>query len=307
MTRIITILTATVLVVSGPAVFGQTSAQAGGQASGSASAQASQSGAQASTGASASASSKQGKQGEQEGSLAAGTALNAQLNQSLDSKKCKAGDPVVAHTTEPVKSEGKTVLPKGTKLAGHVTRASARSNGDADSALGVQFDRAILKDGREIPLQASIQALAAAQTVAAVGGDDLQSAAGAGAGAGAGGSGGASGRGVVGGTGTMVGGAASGAASTVPRTVVGATGGVGSTVGATTNSLGRAGTGLSATGELTSTSRGVFGLDGLKLNGGEASSTEGSLITSAGKNVHLDSGTRMLVVTQAASSALAQR
>src|SRR5882762_7572934 len=246
MTRTITILTAAVLVVSGPAVFGQTSAQAGGQASGSASAQTSQSGAQASTGVSASASSNQGKQGEQEGSLAAGTAVNAQLNQALDSKKAKAGDPVVAHTTEPVKSEGKTVLPKGTKLAGHVTRASARFNGDADSALGVQFDRAILKDGREIPLQASIQAVAAAQTVAAVGGDDLQSA------AGAGGSGAASGRGVLGGTGTMVGGAASGAASTVPRTVVGATGGVGSTVGATTNSLGRAGTGLSATGELTS-------------------------------------------------------
>ena len=147
--------------------------------------------------------------------------------------------------------------------------------------------------------------MAAAQTVAAVGGDDLQSA--AGAGAGGGGSGAASGRGVVGGTGTMVGGAASGAASTVPRTVVGATGGVGSTVGAATNSIGRAGTGLSATGELTSTSRGVFGLDGLKLSGGEASSAEGSLITSAGKNVHLDSGTRMLVVTQAASSASAQR
>jgi len=302
MARIITILTATVLVLSGPAVFGQASAQAGGQASGSASAQASQSGAQASSGASASASSKQG---EQEGSLAAGTALNAQLNQTLDSKKVKAGDPVVAHTTEPVKSEGKTILPKGTKLAGHVTRASARSNGDADSALGVQFDRAILKDGREIPLQASIQALAAEQTVAAVGGDDLQSA--AGAGAAAGGSGAASGRGPVGGTGTMVGGAASGAASTVPRTVVGATGGASSTVGATTNSIGRAGAGLSAAGELTSTSRGVFGLNGLKLNSGEASSTEGSLITSAGKNVHLDSGTRMLVVTQAASSASAQR
>src|SRR5258708_18935388 len=181
MRRIITILTATVLVVSGPAVFGQTSAQAGGQASGSASAQASQSGAQASTGASASASSKQG---EQEGSLAAGTALNAQLNQSLDSKKVKAGDPGVAPTDEPVKSEGKTILPKGTKLAGHVTRASARSNGDADSALRVQCERAIMKDGREIPLQASIQALAAEQTVAAVGGDDRQGAGGSGAGSG---------------------------------------------------------------------------------------------------------------------------
>jgi len=186
MTRTITILTAAVLVLSGPAVFAQASAQAGGQASGSASAQASQSGAQASGGAagSASASGAQGGQQGSQGSLATGTALNAQLSQPIDSKKCKAGDPVTARTTESAKSEGKTVLPKGTKLVGHVTRASARSKGDADSALGVQFDRAILKDGREIPLQASIQALAAAQTVAAVGGDDLQGAGGAAGGAG---------------------------------------------------------------------------------------------------------------------------
>jgi len=307
MTRTITILTAAVLVLSVPAVFAQASAQAGGQASGSASAQASQSGAQASGGAagSASASGAQGGQQGSQGSLATGTALNAQLSQPIDSKKCKAGDPVTARTTESAKSEGKTVLPKGTKLVGHVTRASARSKGDADSALGVQFDRAILKDGREIPLQASIQALAVAQTVAAVGGDDLQGA--SGAAGGAGGSGAASGRGVLGGTGTVVGGAASGAASTVPRTVVGATEGAGSTVGATANSVGRSGTGLNAAGQLASTSRGVFGLNGVNLASGATSSAEGSLITSAGKNVHLDSGTQMLLVTQAATSASAQR
>jgi hypothetical protein len=302
MIRKITILTATVLVLSGPAVFGQASAQAGGQASGSASAQASQSGAQASSGAAASAS---GTQKEQQGSLAAGTALNAQLSQPVDSKKAKAGDPVTAQTTESVKSEGKTVLPKGTKLVGHIARATARSKGDAESALAVQFDRAILKGGREIPLQASIQALAAAQTVAAIGSDDMQSQ--GGAGGGAGGSGVASGRGVLGGTGAMVGGAASGAASTVPRTVVGATDGVGSTVGATANSVGRTGTGLNAAGQLTSTSRGVFGLNGLSLASGATGSAEGSFITSAGKNVHLESGTQMLLVTQAASSTSAQR
>jgi hypothetical protein len=175
--------------------------------------------------------------------------------------------------------------------------------------LAVQFDRAILKGGREIPLQTSIQALAAAQTVAAVGGDDLQGAGAVGGGAagGAGGSGAPSGRGALGGTGAIVGGAASGAASTVPRTVVGTTGEVGSTVGATANSVGRTGTGLNAAGQLTSTSRGVFGLNGVSLASGATSSAEGSLITSAGKNVHLDSGTQMLLVAQAASSASAQR
>src|SRR4029434_9997635 len=99
------------------------------------------------------------KQGEQSGSLAAGTAMSAQLNESVDSKKAKQGDPVTARTTEAVKSDGKVVIPKGTKLVGHVTRASARAKGDADSALAVQFNRAVLKDGHEMPLQVTIQAL----------------------------------------------------------------------------------------------------------------------------------------------------
>jgi hypothetical protein len=258
--------------------------------------------AQASGGASASASaSGSQRQGEQSASLGAGTAMNAQLSQPVDSKKAKPGDQVTAQTTEAVKADGKTIVPKGSKLVGHVTRSSARAKGDAESALAVEFDRAILKDGREIPLQASIQALAAAQAVAAVGGDELEPVGGVAQ------SGAASGRGTLGGVGSTVGGAASGAASTVPRTTTGATGAVGSTVGTATGATAGAGSGLSAAGELTSTSRGVFGLNGLHLNNAASNSTEGSLITSTGKNVHLDSGTRLLVVTHAATTATAER
>jgi hypothetical protein len=57
--------------------------------------------------------------------------------------------------------------------------------------------------------------------------------------------------------------------------------------------------GLNAAGQLTSNSQGVFGLNGLNLNAAASNATEGSVITSAGKNVHLDSGTRMLLVSQA--------
>src|SRR4029434_6234587 len=95
-------------------------------------------------------------------------------NESVDSKKAKQGDPVTARTTEAVKSDGKVVIPKGTKLVGHVTRASARAKGDADSALAVQFNRAVLKDGHEMPLQVTIQALFAAQSGAGGGGGDLE-------------------------------------------------------------------------------------------------------------------------------------
>ena len=293
MARTIHCLTAAALMLSGTVAQAQTSAQT----SGAAGTNRTQASGQASAGTSASTNDT--------GSVAAGTALNAELSQSVDSKKAKAGDPITARTTEAIKKDGQVVIPKGTKLVGHVTRASAKSKGDADSALAVQFDRAILKDGREMPLQATVQALAVEPRVAAVGPEDLQPA--GNIEGGAAGAGSAGNRGVVGGVGSTVGAAASGAASTVPRTAENATGAVNSTVSSAVNANGRAETGLSTSGELLPTSRGVFGLNGLNLNANAANSTEGSVITSAGKNVHLDSGTRMLLVTQAATSASAQR
>jgi len=247
------------------------------------------------------------KQSGENGSLAAGTAVNAELNQSLDSKKAKPGDSVTARVTEAVKADGKVILPKGTRLTGHVTRASARAKGDQDSTLALDFDRAVLKNGQEIPLAVSIQALAVAREATAVGGDDLEGVGAVSA------TGNNSGRGMVGGVAGTTAGAASGAAATVPRTAQSATGAVNSTVGgaagAAASSTAGATGGLNASGELSSTSRGVFGLNGLTLSAGATSSTEGTLVTSAGKNVHLDSGTRMLLVskTEASTSASNQR
>ena len=297
MARIISTILLGALAIVAPVTLAQTPGQAGGQA-----------GAQASGSANVQANGTAAS-GEQSSSLAAGTAMNAELNQALDSKKAKEGDVVTAHTTEAVKSGGKVVIPKGTKLVGHVTRATAKAKGDADSTLAVQFDRAVLKDGQTIPLQVAIQALASGEPGAAVGGDDLQGMGSTGGGASA--SGGSGNRGAMGGVASTVGGAASGAASTVPRTTQDATGAVNSTVSGATTTTGRtgasAGAGLNAAGQLTSTSRGVFGMNGLSLNGNAMNSAEGSVITSAGKNVRLDSGTRMLLVAQAGTSASAQR
>src|SRR5438270_5907597 len=99
-----------------------------------------------------------------EASLAGGTVLNATLNSSLDSKKAKPGEQITAHTTEAVKStDGRVILPKGTKLIGHVTQASARTNGQEQAVLAIQFDKAVLKDKQEMPLNVTIQAIATPQ------------------------------------------------------------------------------------------------------------------------------------------------
>jgi hypothetical protein len=237
--------------------------------------------------------------------LASGAAFNAALNSSLDSKKSKPGDAVTAHTTENVKSQDKaTVIPKGTKLVGHVTKASARAKGDAESELAIVFDRAILKNGEEVPLHVAIQAMAAPQTTASAPDADLNatgSVAGSAMDSGMGGS-----RGALGGVASTAGSAAGGVSKT-GATVGGAGDAVlrsaaSTTTGVTGSSHDAVG-GLNAAGELTSNSRGVFSMNGLNLNSAASNGTEDSVITSAGKNVHLDSGTRMLMVTQATASA----
>ncbi len=71
----------------------------------------------------------------------------------------------------------------------------------------------------------------------------------------------------------------------------------GAAAGSTVNTAGSA-AGTSAVGQLTSSSSGVIGLRGLSLNSEAASATQGSLIVSSSRNVHLDSGTRMLLRAQ---------
>ena len=70
-------------------------------------------------------------------------------------------------TEEDIKQDGKVVLKKGTHLVGHVTQAQARANGQTQSQLGIVFDHAVLKNGQEVPFNATIQAMASAQSAAA--------------------------------------------------------------------------------------------------------------------------------------------
>jgi trimeric autotransporter adhesin len=274
----------------------ETSAPAGAQTSGQASVEAgktqAQAGASSSTSAAASAQNGQANAG-----LSSGTTFNAELSSPLDSKKAKPGDAVNGRTTEAVKSPGKMVIPK---LLGRVTKASSRAKGEAESSLGIIFDKAILKNGEEVPLNVAVQALASAQSSASAAGDQMDTMGGL-AGSAAG-SGMAGGRGAIGGVTS----AAGGAAGTVTNTATTAGGAAGGAVNRTTNAAGRvAGAsegavgGLNAAGQLTSNSQGVFGLNGLHLNLAASNATEGTIITSSGKNVHLDSGTRLLLVTEA--------
>jgi len=91
--------------------------------------------------------------------LSAGTAINASLVAAIDSEKSKPGDPVSAVVTEPVVYQRSVLIPKGSKIVGRVVRTGA--DGEESSAVFVEFDRVILKNGQEALLNAGIQALAA--------------------------------------------------------------------------------------------------------------------------------------------------
>jgi hypothetical protein len=216
--------------------------------------------------------------------LASGTTLNAELSASIDSKKAKAGDQVMAQITEAVKENGKTVIPKSAKIVGHVTQAFARAKGDPESALAIQFDKAVLKKGQEIPLSVWIRAIAAEPRSVYQPGPEQNTTAGTPA---AGQSPmGASRSSTMGGP----------PAATGPP--VGAAGGAGGSLNDAERSAGSAG-GLNAAGQLTANSRGVFGMDGVRLATDASNASQGSLVTSSGKSLRLDSGTRLLLVISA--------
>src|SRR5437879_6988468 len=155
------------------AAQGSASVQSGTSAQSQSSVQANKSGAQASSNGSASTSAADTGKGTAD--ISGGTKIDATLANSLDAKKNKPGDRVEARTAQDVKQDGKVVLKKGTRLVGHVTEAQARTKEQAQSQLGIVFDHALTNNGQEIPLNASIQALAAARSSmdAAAGSGDM--------------------------------------------------------------------------------------------------------------------------------------
>ncbi len=221
------------------------------------------------------------RSGHSEASLVGGTPINAELNSSIDSKKAKPGDAVIAHTTEVVKSaDDRIILPKGTKVVGHIVQASARSKGDSDSAVTIGFDKAILKGGEDVPLSVTIRALAGPAANAFAGGYGSEP--------------------MSGPSSPSSYPSSSGNNSGMSGTRQTPDGRRNSPTGTSTEATSSEGTNSSR--ELAPNSRGVIGLNGLSLSLGGAENAPVAVISSTGKNVHLDGGTRLLLVIEAPAS-----
>jgi hypothetical protein len=204
--------------------------------------------------------------------IGAGVVIPAQLSKSVDAKKAKPGDKIEAKTTMDLLSHGQVVIPRDTKLIGHVTEAKPHSKESPESSVGLSFDRISLKDGREVPIKSSVQAI----------GRSLNSFDGPGGPAGAApsdmpSSGAPDSRGTMGNS-TRPSSPPSYPSSGPTQMPSGTTGGDPSPSG----------------GVLDPHSQGVVGMKGLELK----SAGPASVVSSNTNNVHLDSGTQLVLRTE---------
>jgi len=220
--------------------------------------------------------------------LCVGTAFNAILSDGIDTRRARPGDVVTAEVAEDVSYQRTVIFPKGTKVIGHIVRATSGGHGRAGSALFVQFDKALLKDGQEVILNAGIQALAVG-AVAPLSDTD-----------------GRGSRDVA------------TSAALNPPAEPGAEGAEPALTASTNDALivstiydtprrglrpplfaAPAAEGeLNSEGMFTPDSKGAFGRPDVKVYTPTSEGSHGTVLLSAKKNMHLDSGTRLLLVVQ---------
>ena len=204
------------------------------------------------------------------GPLPVGSTLRVTLEKPLDARKNKPGDLVIAKASEKGMSNGHEVLPRGTKIMGHLTRVKAHTKKEPGSVLAIVFDRGILKGNRDLPLRFIIQAIAPDQATT-IPNMSMTPATAAGSG---------------GGMGPVVGPITSGP---VPDPNAGTPGRVESPESPVQSPVDN----LSSGGELTPGCRGVLRMPGLALAAQDPSL--GSIIVSRNQNIQLDIGTQMML------------
>jgi len=90
--------------------------------------------------------------------IPAGTVLPVMLSSTLDASRDKPGRPITGKIMQAVPLPDGSVIPKGSRIIGHVVAASPAGAGSV-SRLAIRFDR-IVADGRPIPIAAHLRALA---------------------------------------------------------------------------------------------------------------------------------------------------
>lgn len=252
------------------------------------------------------ASQTAARSGKASASAAQASNVSAELTKKVDSKDAKVGDAVEAKTTGAVKLADGTKLPKGTRLAGHVTEVSPKSGAQKASRLAFGFDHAVMRDGREVPIHSTLMSLSAPAPVAGAdaGFADDAGLGGGGAVGGGGVRGGGSGllgggAGAVRGGGNLAGGAVNSLGATTSNAGAATTDTLDSTAHAGTRDLG-ATTNTAVASGANAERIPVGNLRGVSFSNATGASSSTTL-ESTGKNIHLDSGSQMTLSVAASN------
>lgn len=89
-------------------------------------------------------------------------AARASLLNGLDAKKSKAGDPFQARLSRTVHLKNGQELPSGTMLAGTIESDNMQPSGK--SSISLRFNSATLKDGKIVPIKATIMGVFAPES-----------------------------------------------------------------------------------------------------------------------------------------------
>jgi len=222
--------------------------------------------------------------------LDSGTRLAGELQSTIDARKAKVGDQVVLRTTQAIKSQGHTVVNKGSRLIGHVTEVTQKSKTNGESRVGLLFDR--LEGGSlNMPIAATITSVVNGSARARANNEDLFASDASGSTSAR-----SSSRTSAGNNAGLLGGVVNSTTSTVGNVVGGTTAAVGSTVDSTTNVVGNTTTGVGRS------------LGGIQISQSSNASVEGSSVLSLqGGNLRLEKGaTFNLVLTQSAGAGTAK-
>jgi hypothetical protein len=247
-----------------------------------------------------SAAQAAGKAGELNTSSAATSNVSAELTKKIDTKNARVGDQVFAKTTSAATLSDGTKLSKGTRLLGQITDVHAKSSADKTSHVAFSLDRAVLHDGRQIPVHATLTSLAAPAAMASANTADDLAAGGGMAGASAGGRA-SGGGGLLGGAARTTTGATGGLVNSGTSLVGNTANGVGTTAGSALQSTTAAGsngtrTSQSATGNtaigLQLDRVPVTNLPGVTFSSSANAGNSGS-VEATGRNIDLDSGTQL--------------
>jgi hypothetical protein len=85
------------------------------------------------------------------------SAVTGELEGKLDSKTAKVGDRVVLKTTEKVQTSDGTIIPRGSRLVGHLTEVQPFDIEVCPGRIAIAFDRAELKNGQSIAIYTLIR------------------------------------------------------------------------------------------------------------------------------------------------------